>query len=96
MLKDILTHLHQPSNQSILVIVKSTSKLNEKMLVGLEVLQNSHSKTKQKFSQTKIWHHLMKTIVNLKRFDSDPPCHKSAEKSHPIPWHYTLNFDILT
>ena len=54
MLKDILTHLHQPSNQSILVKVKSTSKLNEKMLVGLEVLQNSHSKTKQKFSQTKI------------------------------------------
>ena len=47
MLKDILTHLHQPSNQSILVIVKSTSKLNEKMLVGLEVLQNSYSKTKQ-------------------------------------------------
>ena len=47
MLKDILTHLHQTSNQSILVKVKSTSKLNEKMLVGLEVLQNSHSKTKQ-------------------------------------------------
>ena len=47
MLKDILTHLHQPGNQSILVKVKSTSKLNEKMLVGLEVLQNSHSKTKQ-------------------------------------------------
>ena len=48
MLKDILTHLHQPSNQSILVIVKSTSKLIEKMLVGLEVLQNSHSKIKHK------------------------------------------------
>ena len=59
MLKDILTHLRQPSNQSILVIVKSTSKLNEKMLVGLEVVQNSHSKTKQE-----IWSNSNLTLSN--------------------------------
>lgn len=45
-MKQVLTHWHQPNNQSTPAKVKSTSTRNVKRLVDSEIEQSSHSTDK--------------------------------------------------